>query len=196
MLEVFINSILFLREVYPSPIFRRRKMYNMAVYISTYPKLNDYITNVLSAAHQLRKLGKLQKVELIIYKSNSSDSFCPLEKYFFDVDCSTSAMNGNVTGSIANGTSNDQYLIEFENIVRNSLIQLEQMTKKLKPIECRDDEDCNFKIELHTTESGFVELTNKINSKHEVSIKSFVSFDMFTYSLDLIFAGIQLETDK
>lgn len=173
MLEVFINSILYLREVYPSSIFRRRKMYNMAVYISTYPKLNDYITNVLTAAHQLRKLGKLQKVELIIYKNYSSKSSKPIEKYLFDVDCNTlSALNGHAATEsepLTNGTSNDQYLIEFENTVRNGLMQLEQMSKKLKTIECSDDEDCNFKIELHTTESGFIELTNKINSKNEVS---------------------------
>lgn len=168
MLEVFVNSILYLREVYPAAIFRRRKMYNMAVYISTYPKLNDYITNVLTAAYHLRKLGKLQKVEMTLYKTSPSHPFRPIEAYFFDVDCSGTLTNGHAAESIAAGHANDKYLVDFENTVRNALIQLEQISKKLKPLECADDDDCNFKIDLHTTESGFVELTNKINSKNEV----------------------------
>lgn len=168
MLEVFINSILYLRGVYPTSVFRRRKMYSTAVFVSIYQKLNDYITSVLTAAHQLKKLGKLMQLELIIYKKNSRNCFMPLEKYLFDVDLKASLTNSGPTSELSSTSHSDRYLIEFENIVRDALIRLDQMSKNLKTIDCADDEDCCFKIEIQTTESGFVELTNKTNATNEV----------------------------
>lgn len=170
MLEVFINTILYIREVYPAAIFRKRKMYSTAVYASIYPKLNEYLVKVLTTAHNLKKQNKLIKLELIIYKScavGHTTRRCEqiLEKYVFEVD-------PDATNDWKNSDSKrspDQYLIEFEEDVRTALLQFEKMTKTLKRLDCSaDDEDCCFRIELVTTESAFIELTNKMNNTNEV----------------------------
>lgn len=43
MLEVYINSILYVRELYPAAIFRKRRVYNTSAYISIFPPLNQYL---------------------------------------------------------------------------------------------------------------------------------------------------------
>lgn len=165
MLEVFINTILYVREVYPAAIFRKRKMYSTAVFVSIYPKLNEYLVNVLTTAHYLKKQNKLMKLELIICKScdgqTSKRNEQIVEKYVFEVDPggTNDWKNSNCT------RSPDQYLIEFEEDVRTALLQFDAMSKTLKRLECADNsEDYSFRIELVTTESAFVELTHKMNT--------------------------------
>lgn len=173
MLEVFINTILYVREVYPAAIFRKRKMYSTAVYASIYPKLNDYLVKVLTTAHNLKKQNKLIKLELVIYKSCAGHTARRneqiLEKYVFEVDAEAT----NDWKNSDSTRSPDQYLIEFEEDVRTALFQFEKMAKTLKRLDCvADGEDCCFRVELVTTESAFIELTNKMNNTNEVKFKS------------------------
>lgn len=169
MLEVFINTILYVREVYPAAIFRKRKMYSTAVFASIYPKLNDYLVKVLTTAHNLKKQNKLIKLELIIFKRSESHTSKRnehiLEKYVFEVD-----VNGTNDWKKSDSTRTpDQYLIEFEQDVRTALLHFAKMAKTLKRLDCGDDgEDWCFRIELVTTESAFIELTNRMNSTNEV----------------------------
>lgn len=175
MLEVFINTILYVREVYPAAIFRKRKMYSTAVFASIYPKLNEYVVKVLTTAHNLKKQNKLIKLELVIYKSCAGqntfrDHEQILEKYVFEVDSEATKDWKNSDST----RSPDQYLIEFEEDVRTALLQFEKMAKTLKRLDCAaDGEDCSFRIELVTTESAFIELTNKVNNTNEVKCFGF-----------------------
>lgn len=168
---MFINTILYTREVYPAAIFRKRKMYSTAVFASIYPKLNDYLVKVLTTAHNLKKQNKLIKLELVIYKSScvghtSRRTEQVLEKYIFEVD-------PDATNDWKNSDSTrtpDQYLIEFEEDVRTALLHFEKVVKTLKRLDCAaDGEDCCFRIELVTTQSAFIELTNKMNNTNEVN---------------------------
>lgn len=166
---MFINTILYVREVYPAAIFRKRKMYSTAVFASIYPKLNEYVVKVLTTAHNLKKQNKLIKLELVIYKSYASHTFRRneqiMEKYVFEVDSEAT----NDWRNSDSTRSPDQYLIEFEEDVRTALLQFEKMAKSLKRLDCAaDGEDCSFRIELVTTESAFIELTNKVNNTNEV----------------------------
>lgn len=179
MIEVFVNSILYLREVYPSAIFRRRKMYNTAIFVSIYPRLNDYITKSLKTAYQLKQQNKLQRVELIIFKLNeTTNESKALEKYVFEVDSGHDLTKKNGTKE---RSLNDQYLIEFEDSVRTALIQLDQMVKKLKSIKCNDGEDISFKIDLLTTETAFAELIHKMNATSDVSAIECKKISLMTF---------------
>lgn len=173
MLEVFVNTILYVRELYPAAIFRKRKMYSTAVYASIYPKLNDYVVNVLTTAHSLKKQNKLHKVEVVIYKLCAAGHAINrrieqiLEKYVFEV---CSEMTNGVDEGIDNSKTPDQHLTEFEEDVRRALLQFEKTAKTLKRLDCSaDGDDLCFRIELVTTESAFIELTNKMNSTNDVS---------------------------
>lgn len=146
-------------------------MYSTAVFASIYPKLNDYLVKVLTTAHNLKKQNKLIKLELVIYKSSCAGHTSRrieqiLEKYIFEVDA-------DATNDWKNSDSTrtpDQYLIEFEEDVRTALLHFEKVVKTLKRLDCvADGEDCCFRIELVTTQSAFIELTNKMNNTNEVN---------------------------
>lgn len=81
MLEVFIQSILYLRDVYPAAIFRKRKMYNTAVFVSVYPKLNDYLKQVLASVKFLKTKNQLRRVELIISRLKNEPDIDLIEAY-------------------------------------------------------------------------------------------------------------------
>ncbi|XP_055302942.1 facilitated trehalose transporter Tret1-like [Sitodiplosis mosellana] len=111
MLEVYINSILYVREVYPAAIFTRRRVYDE----------NE------------------DKKELDI----------------------------------------ELYIIQFEEELRRGLIQLEQMAKNLKRL---NTDCCGFRIHLETTDSSYVDIVNKENSKSETTLAACYlgKFDSFT----------------
>lgn len=160
MLEVFINSILYVRQVYPAGIFRKRKMYNTVVFISIYPKLTEYITKVLAAAQHLKKAKNLHKVELVICKDDEMFQNV-IEKYVFEVDTQRPSKSQSM---LDERNSYDKYLIEHEEQLRKSLISLDQKAKNLRSLK---NDQVSFRINLETSQSAFVEITN--NSKLQVS---------------------------
>lgn len=89
MLDVFINSILYLREIYPAAIFQKRKFYDTAVHISNFKPLNSYLEKVLKTAGELKEKNELRGVEVTVYKLTNPDiDLCDetvLEKYVIDV---------------------------------------------------------------------------------------------------------------
>ncbi|XP_055853958.1 DNA polymerase zeta subunit 2 [Episyrphus balteatus] len=140
-LEVFINHILYVRDVYPPQIFRKRKIYDCPVFVSIYPNVTNYITEALTTARQLKKSNKLKKVELLIYR----DEDWTYEKYSFDIsdDCLLAiARRGK-----------DPYLLECEQQLRTALYSLSERCKSFEKLP----EDARFRIQLHTTQSAFME---------------------------------------
>ncbi|GAB0088589.1 DNA polymerase zeta processivity subunit [Sergentomyia squamirostris] len=138
VLEVFINYILYGRQVYPKAIFRKRRAFSTLVYKSIYPPLNDYLKSILGSVRLLKRLKKLHRVEMIISRNEKMQ-----ENYIFDIE------------DLPEIGSNDKYLIEFEESIRKSIVLLEGRLKGLKALE---EGDVNFKIILHTTQSAYVSL--------------------------------------
>lgn len=164
MLEVYINSILYLREVYPAAIFRKRRIYSTTAYISIFPPLNNYLLKVLKTAQELKAANKLFQVELIIYQRECELFGTPedeyiLEKHIFRVETNENAENIK--------QDPDLYILQFEEELRRGLVLLDQKVKCLN----RLNEHCQFRIHLETTQNAFVTISNKDNSKSEVSSK-------------------------
>lgn len=163
MLEVYINSILYVREVYPAAIFRKRRVYNTAAYISIFPPLNAYLLSTLKTAQELKAANKLFQVELIIYEREMDLFGTPddeeiIERYVFRVERDENADSKK--------TDIDLYILQFEEELRSGLVQLEQTAKNLKRL---NTDCCGFRIHLETTESSFVDIVTKENSKSEVN---------------------------
>lgn len=161
MLEVYINSILYLREVYPAAIFRKRRVYSTTAYISIFPPLNTYLVNVLNTARELKDADKLFQVELIIYQREcelfgTPDDEEVLEKFIFRVERNENAQKQDL----------DAYILKFEEELRRGLIELNQNAKNLTKL---NTEYCKFRIHLETTENAYIDMVNKDNSKTEVS---------------------------
>lgn len=147
MLEVFINTILYIRKAYPSGIFEKRKLYSTFVYVSIYPPLNGYISDVLKSAVCLLKLKKLRKVEVLF---SSEDGTETLEKFIFET--------GDTMSIIAPTNDEYQQLSDFEEKLRSVLLTLDTKCRNLKKLPDR----FSFKINLHTTQTGLVKLCDKL----------------------------------
>lgn len=137
MLEVYINSILYVRDVYPSAIFRKRRVYSTVAYISIYPPLNRYLLNVLKTAQELQAANKLFQVELIIFQQREYEMFSMpddekvLEKYIFRIERNEHSDNSRM--------DLDAYIFRFEEELRRGLLELNQKTKHLNRL---DSESC------------------------------------------------------
>ena len=81
LLEVFFNNILYIRQLYPSEIFRKRSQYRLPLHFSVYPPLNSYLENILKVIQELLSINQLHKVELVIYE----DIDQVIESFVFDV---------------------------------------------------------------------------------------------------------------
>ena len=80
-LEVAIHNIIFIRNIYPSSIFERRKKYGVPVQMSIHPHVNEYITECLKAIKELLKKNEVKKVAIIF-----TDKHCtPIERFVFDI---------------------------------------------------------------------------------------------------------------
>lgn len=130
MLEVYINSILYVRDVYPAAIFRKRRVYSTIAYISIYPPLNRYLMNVLKTAQELQAANKLFHVELIIFQQREYELFSIpddeeiLEKYIFRIERNENSDGGKM--------DLESYVFRFEEELRRGLLELNTKTKNLK----------------------------------------------------------------
>lgn len=134
MLEVYINSILYVRDVYPAAIFRKRRVYSTVAYISIYPPLNRYLLNVLKTAQELQAANKLFHVELIIFQQREYEIFSMpddeaiLEKYIFRIERNENSDKSKI--------DLDAYIFRFEEELRRGLLELNQKTKHLNRLNC------------------------------------------------------------
>lgn len=162
MLEVYCHSILYLRGVYRAEVFRKRKVYNTAVYISISPMLNDYLTGCCKTAKELKGKNVLKRAELIIFEKqideNSQELQNELEKYVFVVT-DTPQISFDLTA----------HLLNMEEQLRRGLIDLEQSTKRLPKL---DAPNCGFRIELGIDKTAYNEIVNSGNERSEVSVQT------------------------
>lgn len=152
MLEVLINTIIYVRNVYPPAIFKRQKMYNTSCYICIYPPLRDYIQNAILTAATLKRQNELHKIDVVFEK----DETTVLEVFSFRF-----VSNANEK-TLFDDVSNDQYLIEAEESIRGILLSLDEKCKNLKDLP---SDGVNFKIMLHTTQVALVKLTSDPKSQ-------------------------------
>lgn len=143
-LEVFLNHILYTRDVYPAQIFKKRRIYNTPVYATIYAPLNTYLYKVLRTTRELLRTGELQCVEVLLYK----DVITSYERYKFKVETLTEQT-----------PTRDEFLMEFEEQLRSSLYALAERVKGLDKLP----PDCKFKVLVYTTQLGFVRLSHNPN---------------------------------
>lgn len=189
MMEVYMNSILYIREIYPAAIFRRRRVYNTATYISIFPALNSYLLNALKTAQELKANNRLFQVELIIYRHESKifatiDDEDILERYIFRVE------HNENDGSPKNDV--ELYILKFEEELRRGLFELESTAKNLTPL---NSEMCSFRIQLETTEKSFIEIVTKDNSKADVRTQYSDEVSIFDIKLNILFEFPEFSMD-
>ncbi|KAF6730864.1 Mitotic spindle assembly checkpoint protein MAD2A [Oryzias melastigma] len=83
-----INSILYQRGIYPPETFTRVTHYDMSLQVTTEPKLNNYLTNVVSQLKEWLFECSVQKLVLVITCLETNEV---LERWQFDIECDKSA---------------------------------------------------------------------------------------------------------
>lgn len=170
MLDVFIQSILYVRGIYPEGAFRRRKVYNTVAYISIHPDINSYLKNVLLTARTLKTEQTLRSVELILFCEQEFFFGSPkeevLERYVFYI----SPDDNN--DSIQNVDDLLDHIIHLEEELRSGLLKLNSTTKELPGFTSKS---CSFHVRLQTTNTAFVEQCERDNASPDVRIFVFNS---------------------
>ncbi|XP_058752012.1 DNA polymerase zeta processivity subunit-like isoform X1 [Vicia villosa] len=121
-LEVAITSVVFLKGVYPSGAFERRRYMNVVVQRACHPQLRYYIHATVAGLLPFIQKGLVERVAVIFF--NADD--IPLEKFVFKL-----AMN------LSYGSSVEEVDLQFS--LRSFMSKLsisESLTKKL-PHDCR-----------------------------------------------------------
>ncbi|KAL4014442.1 hypothetical protein IC575_026644 [Cucumis melo] len=124
-LEVAITSIVFLKGIYPSGAFERRRYMNAVVQKARNPELQDYIHSTVSGLLPFIQKGLVERVAVIFFNSDNVQ----LERFVFKL-----TVNQSYESKVENS--------DLEFALRAFLIKLsvsEPLTKVLPP-------DCKWEI--------------------------------------------------
>ncbi|XP_075977620.1 DNA polymerase zeta subunit 2 [Anticarsia gemmatalis] len=136
---VAFHSILYYASVYPKSIFESRKKYNIVVYRSIHPEVNQYIDLCLKSIAECLKSNQLGCVEFAVTDSD----YKPILKFVFQFD----------RNNYFNETT-DAYLIQAEQNLRAFCLKLSSVSNNFKDLP----EDVSFTIYVHTNESTAVSM--------------------------------------
>lgn len=166
MLDVFIQSILYVRGVYPKGAFRKKKIFNTASYVSIHPDICTYLKNVLETARKLKSTNSLRSAQLIIFCEEEvlfgTAKEEILEKYTFHVT-SDIGIEADTTDELR------RYVLKFENQVRTGLILLNSNTKDLPALM---SDMTSFRVHLDTNDKAFLDLCERDKADSEVIISN------------------------
>lgn len=142
-LEVAITSVVFLKGVYPSDAFERRRYMNVVVQRARHPQLRDYIHSAVSGLLPFIQKGLVERVAVIFFNADN----IPLERFIFklvmDQSCGSKVEEGD---------------LEFS--LRSFLVKLsvsEGLTKVL-PRDCRWEITAYFRSLPHVSTSKDADL--------------------------------------
>lgn len=121
-LKAAITSIVFLKGVYPSGAFERRRYMNVVVQKARHPELREYINSAVTGLLPFIQKGLVERVAVIFFNSEN----IPLERFIFKLSVNQSY-----------GSKVEEAELEFS--LRSFFIKLpvaEPLTKVL-PRDCR-----------------------------------------------------------
>lgn len=138
-LSVAFHNILYYANVYPRAIFETRKKYNLVVYYSIHPEVNQYIELCLRSIAVCLKNEHLCRIDFSI----TDENYERLINFVFDIE----------KNQYYDDTE-DAYLVRAEQNLRAFGLKLASFSDKFKILP----ENCSFSIFLHTNESAAVSM--------------------------------------
>lgn len=140
-LSVAFHNILYYVSIYPASAFETRRKYNVVVYRSLHPEVNEYINLCLKSIAECLNNNQLTRIEFAV----TNGEYEPVLKFIFDV-----------TKNEAFCDTADAYLIQTEQNLRAFCLCLSSVTSKFT----NSPDDCSFTISLHTNESTAVAMAS------------------------------------
>ncbi|PWA33002.1 hypothetical protein CCH79_00016855, partial [Gambusia affinis] len=134
-LEVAIHLILYVREVYPSGIFQKRKKYNVPVQMSCHPELNQYIQDTLHCVKPLIEKNDAEKVVVVIMDKEHH----PVERFVFEISQPPLL-----------SISSDTLLSHVEQLLRAFILKISVCDAVLN----NNPPGCSFAVLVHTRDAA------------------------------------------
>ncbi|XP_024116849.1 mitotic spindle assembly checkpoint protein MAD2B isoform X2 [Oryzias melastigma] len=134
-LEVAVHLILYVREVYPSGIFQKRKKYNIPVKMSCHPDLNQYIQDTLLCIKPLIEKNDAEKVVVVIVDKDHR----PVERFVFEI-CQPPLLS----------ISSDSLLSHVEQLLRAFILKISVCDAVLTS----NPPGCSFSVLVHTRDAA------------------------------------------
>uniref|UniRef100_A0A670Z8Q6 Mitotic spindle assembly checkpoint protein MAD2B n=1 Tax=Pseudonaja textilis TaxID=8673 RepID=A0A670Z8Q6_PSETE len=126
---------LYVREVYPTGIFQKRKKYNVPVQMSCHPELNRYIQDTLHCVKPLLEKNDVEKVVVVILDKEHH----PVERFVFEI------MQPPLLA-----ISSDSLLNHVEQLLRAFILKISVCDAVLE----NNPPGCTFTILVHTREAA------------------------------------------
>uniref|UniRef100_A0A3B5K6J6 Mitotic spindle assembly checkpoint protein MAD2B n=1 Tax=Takifugu rubripes TaxID=31033 RepID=A0A3B5K6J6_TAKRU len=148
-LEVAIHLILYVREVYPSGIFQKRKKYNVPVQMSCHPELNQYIQDTLHCMKPLIEKNDAEKVVVVIMDKEHR----PVERFVFEISQPTLLSIRCVHVDVCFCfccCSSDSLLSHVEQLLRAFILKISVCDAVLN----NNPPGCSFSVLVHTREAA------------------------------------------
>eukprot|EP00056_Hartaetosiga_gracilis_P002165 m.51421 g.51421 ORF g.51421 m.51421 type:complete len:252 (+) comp10940_c1_seq1:33-788(+) len=81
LVEIAVHGILYVRDVYPSHLFEKRKKYGVPIQVARHPQLISYIASVVQQIREWMKKGMLYNVSVAIIDKDKN----VIERFVFDL---------------------------------------------------------------------------------------------------------------
>ena len=164
--EVAVHQVLFARNIYPHPLFERRCMYGVPVWMSRHPDLNAYIAEAIGVACELIEHNHLEQFVVAIVPDAiqtggdgvGACSSQPLERFVFAI---TAPQHADRMG--------DRLFDGF----RDCLLKIATSSAALDP----NPSQCSFRILLSSTASAAADV--------EQLQRAFIRADMCQNTIEL-----------
>lgn len=165
IMEVCIHTILYLRSIYPYQVFRKRKVFNIPVYLSVYPKLNKYISDMMLYAKDLLAVNRLSRVIISVYECSDTHGTVvgDLEHYVLAPRLCDNEQPIDKTV--------DEYRLDLEQNGRDAIAYFDENLKDYKSLA---GHNAIFKIFLETTETAYIDICQ--GSAPHVKVSAFFWF--------------------
>uniref|UniRef100_A0A8C6LDH1 Mitotic spindle assembly checkpoint protein MAD2B n=1 Tax=Nothobranchius furzeri TaxID=105023 RepID=A0A8C6LDH1_NOTFU len=146
-LEVAIHLILYVREVYPSGIFQKKKKYNVPVQMSCHPGLNQYIQDTLHCIKPLIEKNDAEKVVVVIMDKEHH----PVERFVFEISQPpVVSIRHTEDISIFLNHSAETLLSHVEQLLRAFILKISVCDAVLN----NNPPGCSFTVLVHTREAA------------------------------------------
>ncbi|KAJ7446453.1 DNA-binding protein [Mycena galericulata] len=139
-IEVAIHTILYVRQIYPSDLFIRRKKYDTPVFQSRHPALNEYISGAVKAIGEQLLTGNVEKVVVVIKDKEE----VALERFLFSVENMIQVESFNKDTSVEDAMS----AAALGQYFRGFLVKLNMIESQLGQMQLGDDVSFSIAIEL------------------------------------------------
>uniref|UniRef100_A0A8C1E588 Mitotic spindle assembly checkpoint protein MAD2B n=2 Tax=Cyprinus carpio TaxID=7962 RepID=A0A8C1E588_CYPCA len=151
-LEVAIHLILYVRDVYPSGIFQKRKKYNVPVQVmfELNGNLNQYIQDTLHCVKPLIEKNEAEKVVVVIMDKEHH----PVERFVFEISqpplLSISCASFSYVCVGFRCVSSETLLSHVEQLLRAMILKISVCDAVLD----NNPPGCTFTVLVHTREAA------------------------------------------